>query len=145
MTADLLAAVNALDVDEIAALPLPEALAIWCQLEEANRTLAQVRSLLPNALASQWGEKQIELPGVGVFVLHGKKNRTKWDKEALLRDVQDSRVIDEKTGEIASPLQKVLKVWNLPAPRVTALRELGLDPENYCASEWAGYSIEKAG
>jgi hypothetical protein len=144
---DLLAAVNALDVDEIAALPLPEALAIWCELEEANRILALVRSLLPNALAPQWGEKQIELPGVGVFVLHAKKNRTKWNSEDLYRAVKDTRIVDEKTGEVLSQLAVVEKVYPHAGyqARLTALREIGLDPDEFCSSEWAGYSIEKAG
>lgn len=134
-----------LDVDVIAALPIEEALDIWTRLEEANRVLSGVRSQLPNLLAASFGEKTLEIPALGVFEIHGKKNRTKWDREALLRDVQDCRVLNDQTGEIASPLDKVLKVWNLGAPRVTALKALGLDPDQYCESEWAGYAIQKVG
>ena len=136
-------AVNALDVDAVAALPIDDALLVWNELTEAKRVLDGVLSLLPGALAPSWGEKQTEVPGVGVFVLRAKKDRTQWDKDALLRDVLDSRMVNETTGEIESPLEKVLAVWNLPAPRVTALRARGLDPDDYCHTEFGGWQIQK--
>ena len=44
-------------------------------------------------------------------------------------------------GTDASPLDKVLRVWNLGAPRVTALRDMGLDADEFCRSEDAGHTI----
>lgn len=137
--------VNLLDVEAIAGLGLEQALAIQVALDDVNRTLAVVRGAIPDVLAPAWGEKQVEVPGVGVFELHVKKNRTKWDREALLRDVKDARVLDEATGEIVGHLDKVLRVWNLGAPRVTALRAMGLTADEYCTTERAGFQIEKVG
>jgi hypothetical protein len=143
--ATLVDAVNTLDVDEIAALGLDDALTVYVALTDAHQILGQVLAQLPNVLAAEWGEKVYELPGVGVFELHAKKRRTRWDREGLLRDVKDARVVDETTGEVVDHLAKVLRVWNLGAPRVTALRALGLDPDDYCTSEWAGYTIQRIG
>lgn len=136
-----------LDVDVIAELPIAEALNVWHRLEEANRVLGQVRAQLPNLLAASFGEKTLEIPGLGVFELHGKKNRTAWDKEALLSAVLDSRQVDEVTGEVAdeSPLDKVLAVWNLAAPRTGVLKKRKIDPDEFCRSEWAGYAIQRVG
>lgn len=137
-------AINDLDVDAIAALPLDCALTAYSMLEDARRILAQVCSQLPNLIAPNMGEKQVTVEGVGTFVMHGKKNRTQWEKDALLSAVLDSRLIDPKTGEVAdeTPLAKVLHVYNLPAPRTTALKARAIDADQFCRSEWAGYSIE---
>lgn len=138
------AVTNRLDVDALAALPLDEQLRAWHMLEETNRVLALVRSQLTQRLAEQLPEKQVVVEGVGVFVRHGKRDRTQWDKDALLSAVLDSRLVDRRTGEVVdeSPLEKVRHVWNLGAPRVTALRDRGIDPDQFCRSEWGGWGIE---
>lgn len=63
--------------------------------------------------------------------------RTAWTDE-LLPTVLDTRRADEN-GEVIeeTPLEKVLHVWHLGAPRLTALRERGLEPDDFCHVTWA--------
>lgn len=140
----LLETVNHLDVDAISDLPTADALTAWAALEESHRVLGQVRSAVTHLLAEAMPEKQHVVMGVGTFIRHGKRDRTQWDRDMLLRDVLDSRLVNTATGEIVdeTPLDKVLQVWNLGAPRITALRARNIDAEQYCRSEWGGWSIE---
>lgn len=131
-------------------------------VETAARDLAGVRAVidalrswegvLTELLDSALGRNSIEVEGVGrVEVKHGT-DRKEWDRRALLRAVLDSRCPpDRETGEAdpsddgraevggelvtCSPdLSRVLHVWNLGAPRVTALRERGIDPDEFAAT-----------
>lgn len=140
----VLEAVNGLNVDDLIALPTDEALTAWAALEEANRILAGVRSQVMPRVAENMGEHQRVVDGVGTFVRHVKKDRTAWEKDDLLRAVLDSRLVDEKTGEVAdeTPLAKVLHVFNMPAPRTTALRARGIDADQFCHTERGGFTIE---
>lgn len=137
-------AINALDVVALAAADETEALTAWAILEDANRVLAQVRSMLVGPIAEKMGDRQVVIDHVGVFVRHVKKDRTQWAKDDLLRAVLDSRLVDKKTGEVVdeSPLDKVVAVWNLGAPRTTALKARGIDADEFCHVEKGGYTIE---
>lgn len=112
-------------------------------LEEARRNLAIICTDLTNRLAQSM-PKQVVVEGVGVFERRKKKSRTQWEKDALLSAVLDSRMFDRHTGELIdeTPLEKVLATFNLPAPRVTVLRERGIDADQFCTSEDAGWQIQ---
>lgn len=120
---------------------LDEALISYALIQEAATTLSRIREELAKKLADEMPDKRVVVEGVGTFEKHGKRDCKKWDRESLLRDVLDTRQFDED-GTDASPLEKVTRVWNLGAPRVTVLREMGLDPEDYCESEFAGFTIQ---
>jgi hypothetical protein len=126
---------------------LGEALVVWNELADSIRRLTAARDDAGNDLAEDMPEKMMVLEGVGVFEKHLKKNRTKWAKDDLLRVVLDSRIEepDPDTGEFRvreeTPLEKVLDVYNLPSPRTTALKARGIDADEFCESEWAGWSI----
>jgi hypothetical protein len=124
-------------------LPLEDRLRVHAFIAESYRTLGQFLSVWTNSLAESM-PKQVEVEGVGVFVKKGKRDRTQWDKDALLSAVLDSRLVNTETGEVTeeSPLDKVRAVWNLGTPRVTALRERNIDPDQFCRSEWGGWGIE---
>lgn len=141
----VLDAVNALDVDAIVDLTEPDALTAWALLEEAHRVLAGIRSQVMHDVAEHMSGTEVTVEGVGTFTRKARAARTAWDKDFLLRAVLDSRQVNTATGEIEdeSPLDKVLKVWNLPAPRTTVLKQRGIDPEDYCTTEWLGYTIER--
>ena len=123
---------------------LEEALICWAMIEEAARNVSRIRDELAKKLADEMIDKRVTVDGLGTFEKHGKRDRKKWDRDALLRDVLDTRIVDPNTGEVmdATPLDKVLHVWNLGTPRLTALRDRGLDPEDYCESEFAGFTIQ---
>lgn len=113
-------------------------------IRDARQTLTHIEHELEQKLAARMEDKRIVVDGVATFERRAKKARTKWDTEDLVRAVLDTRIVNTETGEIAdeTPLDKVLRVWNLGAPRVTVLRDRGLDPDEFCHSEDAGYSIQ---
>lgn len=113
-------------------------------IRDCRQTLAHVERELEQKLAGRMDEKRHVIENVGTFERRAKKNRTAWDTDDLLRAVLDTRLVDTETGELSeeTPLEKVLQVWNLGAPRVTVLRERGLDADQFCRAEPAGYSIQ---
>lgn len=141
---EILAAIESLDVDELMTNRLEDACLNWAALEDANRVLAIVRGQMAKMIGEELPEKEWVVEGLGVVSRHYKKNRTEWDKDLLLRDVLDARLVDNRTGEVIgqTPLERVLYVWNLPAPRTTALKALGLDPDEYCRSAPGGVNLQ---
>jgi hypothetical protein len=121
---------------------LEPALIAYAAIEEARRNLAIVAGDFEKKLAALM-PKTLPVEGVGTFEKHKRKNRTQWDRDALVSAVLDSRLFDPHTGELReeTPLDKVRAVWNLGAPRITALRDRGIDAEQFCHSEDAGYQI----
>lgn len=106
-------------------------------LIEAKRTLTQIIEDLENVIGQAMPDKRVTAAGVTVE-RHRKAKRTQWDTDSLKRIVLDSRIVDEDTGEILdeSPIDKLLAVWNLGPPRTTALRARGIDPDEFCTTEW---------
>lgn len=144
-------AVNDLDVyainvlQEVGKLPhiehvddLETAVNAYRILLDAYQALRYTHEDLADKIARRMDDKRYTSQAAGITVERSMKtDRKEWDKESLLRAVLDSRLVDPDTGEVKdpTPLDKVLHVWNLPAPRVTALRERGLDPDEFCRSE----------
>jgi hypothetical protein len=118
----------------------------WTCLEETNGHLATIRQVLVEQLALAMSEKRVTVMGVGTFERRRSANRTTWDKD-LYRAVLDTRLVNPATGEVLdeTPLEKVLHVWNLGAPRVTALRARGIDPDEWCEVEYGRLTIRKVG
>lgn len=87
-----------------------------------------------DAIGTALGSPMEIVEGVGMVRRHPRSKRTEWDRDELVQTVLDSRLIDAHTGEVAdeTPLDKVRHIWNLGAPRLTALRDRGLDPDDYC-------------
>jgi hypothetical protein len=112
-------------------------------IKEARANLAVAERDLENVLAKSMPDKILVVDGAGTFERSKKKSRTQWDRERLLPDVLDTRLFNPNTGELVeeTPLDKALSVWNLGAPRITVLRDRGLDPEDYCHTEDAGWQI----
>lgn len=128
---------------------LDQGLVCYALIETAARDLSRIRDELARKLAGSFpeGEKRIVVEGAGVFEKHRKADRKGWDKEDLLRAVLDTRIVDPDTGEVLDPndLDKVLRVWNLGAPRITALRERGIDPEEFCTVEYGALTLQFTG
>lgn len=112
---------------------------------ELSRDLSGVREALDNVLGDAMGEHQSIVEGVGVLKRHKKKARTKWDTDTLRRVVLDSRLVDPDTGEVKdeTPVDRILAVWNLGNPRLTALRARQIDTDEFCSVEVRpGWQIE---
>ena len=140
LTDDIAKNVDAEDVGT----DLGEALTVWNLLADCARRLAAARDDLGRLLADDMPEKRMTVMGVGTFEKHRKADRKAWDKDELLRVVLDSRVVDPETGEVReeTPLDRVLDVWNLPAPRTTALKARGIDPDEFCTVEYGHLTLQ---
>jgi hypothetical protein len=112
-------------------------------IKEARANLAVAERDLEQVLAKSMTSKTVVVEGAGTFERSKKKDRTQWQKDELLSAVLDSRLFNPHTGELKeeTPLERVLAVFNLPAPRITALRDRGIDADQFCHVEDAGYSI----
>lgn len=118
-------------------------------VEDAARALnGVIRPELDTILGDSMDVYELSIDGVGTFTRHKHKSRTKWDKDALLSAVLDSRLVNPLDGEVAdeSPLDKVLDIWNLPAPRTTRLKARRIDADEFCTTEVkGGWKIEYTG
>lgn len=122
---------------------LGEALTVWNLLADCARRLAAARDDLGRLLADDMPEKRMTVMGVGTFEKHRKADRKAWDKDDLLRVVLDSRLADADGVVVdETPLDKVLDVWNLPAPRTTALKARGIDPDEFCTVEYGHLTLQ---
>lgn len=81
-----------------------------------------------------------------VFARTGKPTRKAWKTDELRVAVLDSRLYDQSTGELIeeTPVEKILAVWNLTAPRVTALAARGIDVDEFCVTEWSNVGVREA-
>jgi hypothetical protein len=112
---------------------------------------------LVDRLAAEMTDDRLELEGVGVFERRRKADRKAWDHEgvysALLRHLRQAgtvKEVDELTGEIREldPMEaafRLLKACANPTWRVTALRQQGLQPDEFCQTTYSGYSIQFVG
>lgn len=132
--------IDALDPDG----SLEEELRVWAKIADTARLIGQVRDELAVKLAGAMNDKRVTVMGVGTFEKHRKSSRKSWDKDALLHDVLDTRMVDPESGEVRdeTPADKILDVWTLGAPKVTSMRERGLDPDDYCTVERGALTLE---
>jgi hypothetical protein len=116
-----------------ATIDLESLVSVYLTLVDAAGALAETRDDFAHAMQG----KRDTIAGV-TLERHAKSpRRTDWDHEGLLRLVTDSRVVDHETGEIASVLDVLKKVYPLKGynARVTALRDLGIDVDEFCRTE----------
>lgn len=115
----------------------PDLARIAMALRRIAKAHADAAADVDTLIAKKHGRGTFDVDGAEVKVGRTAR-RTGWDHDALLRAVLDSRLVDTETGEIAdeTPLDKVRHVWNLGAPRTTALRDRGIDPDEFATTEW---------
>lgn len=121
------------------------------ELRQARQTLADWELVLVEFIADALGRNTLTVDGVGTVEVKRGAQRKEWDRRGLVRAVLDSRLPPSPDGEVdpadaghatvdgelvtTSPdLSRVLHVWNLGAPRTTALRDRGIDPDEFCAT-----------
>jgi hypothetical protein len=117
---------------------LQDAVSAWQLLCEAAQTLAWLRDDLADAIAQSMPAKHLTVSGVTVEKHVKPPRRTEWDHDSLLRLVVDSRAVDKETGEIESALEILKRVYPLKGynARITELKKLSIDPDEFCHTEW---------
>ena len=80
--------------------------------------------------------EETAVEGIGLVHLERPVRRSGWKTDDLRRVVLDSRRVDENGDAVEeTPVDKLLHVWSLGAPRLTALRERQIDPDDYSSSK----------
>lgn len=114
-----------------------DAVSAYLMLNDAKVALSMMIEDLGDTIAHAMQGKRETIAGV-TLERHAKTpRRTNWQHDDLLRLVVDSRVVDKDTGEIASTLDVLKKVYPLKGynARSTALRALGIDVDEFCETE----------
>lgn len=114
-------------------------------LRDLRRITADLRILTTateDDLARLMPAKILTVEGVGTFERRKGTDRKKWQSEDLLAHVIRRAAVDETTGEVFPAdvtLARLLEVLPSVVPftgslgwRVTALRALGIDPDQWC-------------
>ena len=133
---DVMAAVERLTLPD-SGWDQEDAVSAYLLLLEAKSALAMAVEDLGDTIAHAMNGKRETISGV-TLERHAKApRRTNWEHDDLLRVVVDSRIVDQDTGEIASTLEVLKKVYPLKGynARSTALRALGIDVDEFCQTE----------
>lgn len=120
----------------------------WCDLlgrvRAVRQELAQLESLIERDTARAMPRDLLEWDG-GTAERRGGKDRKEWDHDALSRAVTAAIVpalaVDPSSGEVdrdlAATLHEAITQYaatNRPSWRTTALRPLGIDPDEFCTA-----------
>ena len=108
----------------------------YLMADEVKRSIAVFVDLLSDKIGDAMADSSQPMCGK-IIHRHRRASRTKWEKDDLLRNVLDTKIADAD-GEIVdeTPLDKVLHVWNLGAPRLKALEARGIEADQFCQTEW---------
>lgn len=120
----------------------------WCDLlgrvRAQRQGLAELESLIERDAARAMPHDLLEWEG-GTAERRGGKDRKEWDHTALASAVRAAIVpplaVDPTTGEVDGSLAALLHqaveqyaATNRPTWRVTAVKPLGIDPDEYCSA-----------
>jgi len=109
-------------------------------LRNARNTLADVEDDLERWVAKVWRELGLRddtpVAGVGVVAVSRSRDRKQWDHDALIGLVVDAHLAGTD-GEMPTPWE--VAQWFRESAgfaywKVTALRNLGIDPDSFCES-----------
>ena len=123
-----------------------EAAEFLAGLREEYTALATVIRNVEQAVGGLMANKRETVEGVGTLERHRDTSRRNWSHEDLLRVVLDS---DRRPkggsgdGEVESDLDVLRAVYGLRGynARSTALRERGIDPDEYSEHEDRGWRV----
>lgn len=138
-------ALDAGDVEELAKLHL-----LTTKLRQQMSDLARA---VEERLAEVMPDKRLELPGLPVLERHRGTNRKKWQSEELLSVVVGRSIVDgdgalattdpiEIRSRIEAEVRACLPITGSLGWRVTALRDRGIDPDEFCATSPGRVSIQ---
>lgn len=132
---------------------IEDAAVLYVDVEEARRRLNDVLREVTAFLADTVPGKAYTIEGhpqvVGIEIKTDVK-RTGWQHDDLMRHVvsraKDERVIDFTTGEaLESEADAVVRILNecvRPNWKVTGLKALGLEPDEFCKVEYGAKSVK---
>lgn len=127
---------------------------ILCAIRDARTDLATLAARVERDLLLEAGERHFVVEGLGEFTVKRRTKRTAWQHEQMVAAVV-SRVMDEpatitdpESGErlpyatighnVAARLRECV---SFGAGKVTGLRAIGLQPDEFCSEQPDGYSV----
>jgi len=123
--------------------------ALLLDLRNLKHLLAIVYKSAEQALIRSLGDRRNLETGDGLYEVRRSMKRTGWDHDELWRHVvaraRDERRVDEATGEYESESEAIARVLfrcARPSWRLTALRDMGLDPDEFCKVEPDALSVQ---
>lgn len=134
--------------DPIDHFDLDRAISDLAELRSVRKAIADWELVLETYIADSLGRNVTTVEGVGTVQVRYGTDRKAWATHDLLRAVLDSRMPPDCNGEahpsddgeatvkgeavrVSPDASRILQVWNLGTPRVTALRERGIDPDEF--------------
>lgn len=125
-----------------------EAVQVLHHLRLARATAQVTEEALTKWIATAWREVGIrdpqEVEGIGVIDVRRGKERKAWDHEGLGPAVIDAN-LQLAGGEIPDPFTVARWVLAAAAPsywRTTALKAIGIDPDEWCESKPGRVSVQ---
>lgn len=124
-------------------------------LEPLQQVLGDLRLVEQQAkrgIAATMPDRRVTVDGVGTVERKARITRKNWDSDELLRKIIAGAILDEATGEVPSSpvvaadlilqeLRAVMPITGSLGWRVTALRERGYDPDEWCEEDRDGFTI----
>lgn len=144
--------------DPIDHLDLDRAISDLAELRAVRAAITDWEVVLTDYIADSLGRNVTTVEGVGTVQVRYGTDRKEWATHDLLRAVLDSRMPPSPDGEVhpsddgqaevkgepvtVSPdASRILQVWNLGTPRITALKERGIPVDEYCTATAGKVSV----
>lgn len=115
-------------------------------LVELKQQLSVIVDAIQKDIYELMPDKKQFVDGVGMLEKR-RSNTKKWESDRLLRDIVRNKLYNED-GEVApgtmaliDTLEKVLPLTGSLGWRVTALKDEGFDPDEYCSVNWGRPTI----
>jgi hypothetical protein len=135
------------------ALDLHTLTTIACAIRDARADLDILAKSIQHDIVQTMGDREVVLDGIGTIVCRRSTTRRKWDHDELWRRVtalavEQPGVLCDADGEILPPaviaqqVAAVLRTCASPSWKVTGLRELGLDPGEWCEETPGDWTIQ---
>lgn len=144
-------ALLALDPD----VPWELAASMLARVTHARKLLHQLEASFERHIGEHGPYGDTELEGVGYLSVHRRKGRKQWRhddwkrdvRRAVLdrRDVAGESLVNPETGEEVNVYELIADaqdVHGATAPKLTALKALGLDGDDYCYTESGSLDVK---
>lgn len=124
---------------------LAELVEAWRRMEQVRRDLADLLVLMQDRIGEMMGDRRVVVAGVHLERAKRKRRRN-WQSADLLKAVLATRRVDKETGEVEAVEDVLRACYDLGGynARVTALRERGIDPDEFCEVETRGWTVKAA-
>lgn len=124
---------------------------VWLKSQKA--AITELITQTENAIGEAMAGKRLELPGLGVIERNKRSARKAWNhadlQQAIRQVAMDNRLADPETGELETAAEaeaRLLKETANPSWRTTALKEIGIDPDEYCETTFSpGWALRTDG